>query len=126
MTNAAGASLSLLCGGMRKEALAARRTAPAKGKRRLAGASLTSSAPIKATGKLADTSLTSSAPPHADGLHARATKLEARALAAESRLAELRTAFKLYAAQSRQQTSALLNALDGLLAEKQQREAQAP
>jgi len=51
-------------------------------------------------------------------LHARIHELEKRALNAEQRLGELHTSFGLFAAESRQQTNALLSALDGLLAER--------
>ena len=48
----------------------------------------------------------------------RVAELEKRAIGAEERLEALRTAFTLYAKQSRQQTNALVAALDQLVAER--------
>ena len=63
--------------------------------------------------------------PDSSALQARIHELEQRALDAEERLAELQTSFGIFAAQSRQQTNALLNALDQMVAQREQAELQA-
>jgi hypothetical protein len=54
----------------------------------------------------------------AAALHARIAALEERAIGAERRLADLHTSFSLFAHQSRQQTDALVGALERLAARR--------